>query len=364
MHATLAESIEVLLPHLVPTLVSPDAIPGLKALASHLMPVLRGGFECRLGADTPQVDLQQCLVPNDPELQGLQAAMATAASTAEGAARESWSALQHFVAAWAEPSSRFHHHIPEIWLEFDNDHTATGLPLPAIFFGLPQDVSPATDTYEIAAQSLHMLLGQSGWPAWQDNLAHCFTACPAGVFISHIGVMLSRHAPALRVNVKRLQPSSLVTYLQHIGWPGATCGAKALMQQLLSKADRLTICLDVGQHISPRLGFECIFLPQPQNDWAQNGWALLLDDLVRQGLCIAEKREALLKWPGQTTPVDTDAPWPGHLIADSLLRPTSYFTAFDRRLSHIKISWQPHHSLEAKAYIWFQHYWMSGVSAR
>ncbi|ETX02747.1 MAG: hypothetical protein ETSY1_02490 [Candidatus Entotheonella factor] len=361
MYATLAESLDVLLPNLVPTLVRPEVIPGLKALAGRLVPIVRGGFECRLSAHHPQVDLQQCIVADDRELGLLQSSMAVAASGVEGAECQHWLSLQHFIAAWSEPFSLLHDSIPEIWLEFDNDRTSQGLPLPAVFFALPQDISPAMDTYKIAAQSLNLLLGLSGWREWQTPLSRCFAACPDGGFVSHIGVMLSRRAPALRVNVKRLQPDTLHPYLQHIGWPYETHGVQTLMQQLSTRADRITVCLDVGQTIYPRLGFECIFLHQPPQD---AGWTKLLDDLVHQGLCTSEKRDALLSWPGQTTPVNSLVSWPEHLIVASLLQPSSSFTAFDRRLSHLKVSWQPPHVLEAKAYLWFQHQWISREGAR
>lgn len=361
MHATLADSLDLLLPHLVPTLVRPDAISGLKALAGRLVPILRGGFECRLSANQPQVDVQQCMVPDGHELARLQASIASAASGVEGTARQAWLSLQHFIAAWADPLSLLHDNIPELWLEFDNDPASLGLMLPAVFFALPQEASPATDTYKIAAQSLNLLLGLSGWCEWQNHLSRCFAACPDGVFVSHIGVMLSRSAPALRVNVKRLQPDTLIPYLQYLGWPCETNEVKALMKQLLTWADRITVCLDVGQTLYPRLGFECIFLRQPQDDVH---WAMLLDDLVKQELCTSEKREALLNWPGQTTPVNTPADWPEHLIIDSLLQPSSSFTTFNPCLSHIKVSWRPPHLLEAKGYLWFQHEWISGVGKR
>ncbi len=346
MHATLAESLEILLPSLGSTFIGPSARQRLRALAGHLAPMARGGFECRLSPRASQVDLQQCVVPDDESLMEWQASIATSPG---------WSPLRHFLAAWLKPSSRLHDHISEIWLEFDVNHVATSLPLPAMFFGLPQDVSPAVDTYKIAAQCLDLLLGQS-WYDWQELLYRCFAACPDGVFISHIGVMLSRNAPALRVNVKRLQPHLLAPYLQQIRWQGSIREATALMTQWSAFVDRITVCLDVGQHVYPQIGFECILLNQPQS---HSRWAMFLEALVKQGLCAPDKPSALLDWPGQTTPMNALAPWPSHLIAASLFQPKDVFTSFDRRLSHIKLAWHPERALEAKAYLWFQHQWIS-----
>ena len=356
MHSTLTESLDVLLPNLEPTLVTPDAALGLKALASNLAPILRGGFECRLSENSPQVDLQQCIVGDQRELVLLREFIA---ATSDGGqlVSEGWSQLENFLAEWSYLNP-LHNSIPEIWLEFDINNSSV-LPLPAIFFGLPQEVSPAVETYAIATKSLDLLLGTSGWWEWQKNLFRCFAACPHGVFVSHIGVMLSRNTPALRVNVKRLQPDSLIPYLQQIGWETQTDELQLLMKQLFALVDRITVCLDVGNKIYPQIGLECIFLNQPDTE---SRWGIFLDYLVELRLCEAKKRDALLHWVGLTNPINSSYPWPNNLIADSLLQSRERFTVFERRLSHIKISWRQERPLLAKAYLWFQHQWLSGKS--
>lgn len=376
MQSTLADSLDVLLgagteaPPLK-QLVEPDRVSGLKALAGNLAPILRGGFECRLGANAPQVDLQQCIVREESELALLRELAGrhggrhrhrTAPTPAVdlGSAHLSWSRLNDFLDEWQSSLES----IFEIWLEFDTPSPgspapgppASSLPLPAIFFGLPQEASPAIDSYEIAAESLDLLLGREGWREWQENIYPCFAACSDRVFVSHIGAMLSRNFPALRVNVKRLQPDGLVPYLQELGWQGETQEVEALMAELFALCDRITVCLDVGDKVYPQIGLECIFVEQPQNE---PRWRIFLDYLVERGLCYPKKREALLDWPGQSNPVNSPAPWPRDLIAASLLQPRDRFTIFDRRLSHIKISWRSQQSpLEAKAYLWFEHRWL------
>ncbi|MEB3826589.1 hypothetical protein [Phormidium sp. CCY1219] len=348
----LTESLDVLLPNLMPVLVGSDAVLALKSLAGNLAPILRGGFECRLNANAPQVDLQQCIVREERELALLREFVAAAIANKGISVDSGWGKLQVFLDEWQSSLQG----IPEIWLEFDVKSCSNFLPLPAIFFGLPQEVSPAVSTYPIAQKSLDLLLGKAGWREWQDNLDRCFSACPESVFVSHIGAMLSRNFPALRVNVKRLQPDGLIPYLQAVGWPGETTELEALMKELFALCDRITVCLDVGNKIYPQIGLECIFLKQPPSE---PRWSILLDYLVELGLCERKKGEALLNWPGQTHPMNSQAVWPRKLIAASLLQPRERFTVFDRRLSHIKISWRSPCNLEAKAYLWFEHQWLS-----
>jgi len=337
MHSTLAAYLDVLLPHLGSQIVHPLVVSDVKTLASNLPPILRGGFECRLSANSSQIDLQQCIVQDDIKL--LKEHITSSTNTIR------WSQLLDFLTEWQSSLKE----IPEIWLEFDNN---TAL-IPSVFIGLPQ--SPAHETYQIAVQSLNLLL-QSNWATWQDNLYRCFATCPDGVFVSHIGVMLSRNSPALRVNIKRLQADLLIPYLQQIGWQEETNELEILMQQLSALVDRITVCLDVGQQIYPQIGLECIFIQQPPHE---SRWAVFLDYLVEHNLCEPRKREALLNWPGQSNPVNSMAPWPKQLIAASLLEPKKRFTAFERRLSHIKVVWKPQGHLEAKAYLWFEHKWLS-----
>ncbi len=339
----LVNSLDVLFPNLTPKLVGTDALLDLKALASNLPPILRGGFECRLTANTSQVDLQQCIVQDDIEL--LREHIITSANRVH----PGWLQLSDFLNEWRTSLKS----IPEIWLEFDIN--SSSVPIPAIFVGLPQKISPAYETYEIAVHSLNLLL-PSAWSEWQDNLYRCFAACPNGIFVSHIGVMLSRNTPALRVNIKRLQANSLVPYLQQLGWQQQSNEVETLMRQLCALCERITVCLDVGQHIYPQIGLECIFLQQLPHE---SRWAVFLDYLIECGLCEPQKREALLNWPGQSNPLNSLAPWPEHLISASLLEPKEHFTVFERRLSHIKVVWQPQRQLEAKAYLWFEHRWLS-----
>ena len=125
---------------------------------------------------------------------------------------------------------------------------------------------------------------------------------------------------------------------------------------MLALCDRLTVCLDVGNKIYSQIGLECILLKQPQDE---SRWAIFLNYLLERELCSPEKRDALLNWPSQTNPINAKVPWPRHLIAASLLQPPERFTVFDRRLSHIKVVWRSPGLLEAKAYLWFQHQWLS-----
>jgi ubiquinone/menaquinone biosynthesis C-methylase UbiE len=352
MTSVFAESINLLLPYLTPALVQPPQISALKAMTAQMAPILRGGFECRLGDNAPQVDVQQCVISDADEPSVLRDHVkAFSAPTDIG-----WAPLQSLLNQWADPDSPLQE-VPELWLEYDCPEVTDNLPLPSIFLALPSALSAKSNTYQMATQILDTLLGCSLWSGWQQSLYRCFAACPDGVFVSHIGVMLSRSIQALRINVKRLQPDFLIPYLQQLGWSGDTAAVEMLMTQLAAQVDRITVCLDVGIEINPQIGFECIFQQQPQQE---PRWSMFLDYLLNQGYCTPTKGEALLNWPGTTTP--NHSPWPERLIGASLLQPSNRFTSFDRRLSHIKLVYHPQHPVKAKGYLWFAHQWLQPKS--
>ncbi|MDQ3830786.1 MAG: hypothetical protein M3361_16075, partial [Candidatus Tectomicrobia bacterium] len=60
-----------------------------------------------------------------------------------------------------------------------------------------------------------------------------------------------------------------------------------------------------------------------------------------------------------TAACQSDTGWPVDLIADSLLRGPNELGLMRRAISHIKVTVQTATRVEAKAYLWFNHEWMS-----
>jgi hypothetical protein len=361
MRPTLADSLEVILPNLPPALVSPDMLPHLRELARALAPIPSCGFEVNL-LESTRVDLQQCILASEGEPQRLRSHLDEqwSYSAARGEAVDaSWQHVDNFLAQWCDQSSALHESIADLWLEFDQTHTLGHSLLPVMFFGFRPEREVVLDSsagYEVAQQVLDALLGRPVWLPYQENLQRCFLASRGPAFVSHIGVMPARGLPALRVNVKNLSPDALGAYLEGVAWPGLKDEAVEKMARLYRFVDRLTVCLDVGERVYPQLGFECIVGFQPP---LESRWATFLDYLVDEGWCSAEKRDALLAWPGLTYPNNAGVSWPDHMIHDALLHPADRFTALERRISHIKIVWRPQQQRpEVKAYFGFLHRWL------
>ncbi|MCB2264135.1 MAG: hypothetical protein LGR52_14540 [Candidatus Thiosymbion ectosymbiont of Robbea hypermnestra] len=336
----LAEVLDVLAPNLADPLVETKTLNALYGLVAHLPPISRGGFECRLDPLEPQVDLQLCVEPDAEDITLMGRWLAELAPD-----HPAKSPLLRLLDLWSVdgPSDQ---RFPELWLEFDCGEAETRVP--ALFFALPQNPVYALHTWPLAQAGLDALFGRANWRPWKGNLKRCLAGWPDGVFISHLGAMLSRQGQCVRVNIKRLNDATLPVFLESIGWPGDRATATHWAGVLLRHADRLTLSLDLGERLGVRLGLEAFFVHQPP---AATGWDKLLRALIRRGLCDPAKAEALLVWPGHTTPLNVKTPWPQSWIATSLRQPANRFSTVERCLHHIKVGLSPDRAPEAKGYV-------------
>ncbi|HEX2088034.1 MAG TPA: hypothetical protein VHF89_20270, partial [Solirubrobacteraceae bacterium] len=336
---SLAESLALVRPDLPPELVPAAARDDLDALARGLAPVHRAGFEVRLG-DSPQVDLQQGFAAGDGELARLRAHL-TAVDVDEGVRDR----LGGFLAACEDAGSPLHGAVRDLWLEFDRPPVAAL----SVFAGFHPGRSAA------APDAVGLLAGGAAAARFARALERCLAAVPPGAHLSHVGLMLGRPTPLVRVNVKRLAAEQVGPFLRDAGWPADGGDAEALARRLGRHADGVTLCLDLTERVAPRLGLECHLDRQPP---AEPRWRDLLDELVAAGSCTAAKRDALLAWAGRVVPAAAPAPWPADLVLASLRRPPDHFTCLDRQLSHVKVEWAPGTAPAAKGYFGFVHRWL------
>lgn len=352
---TLADSLQNLLADISSEIATPITISELQQLAKLLSPIPRGGFEIRLDKGNYQVDLQQCISLQNKEPQILAEHINKLALSHQEFNQPVWNHIRNFCKIWSDSNSDLNSAISDIWLEFDIHESNPHLLTPCIFLGINRDSFELSTIFKIIKNALELLYGQSINDDLCSNLYRCFTACTAPTRITHVGVMLSRQIEALRINVSKIPTDEITTYLQEIGYPNSTEEIEAKVDELLDTFDNVRLCFDVGTKISPQIGLECFFNKQSGLD---QRWSLGLDNLVAKGLCTAEKRDGLIAWVGCTTPNNTTKPWASHLIAESLLQPSENLSLLNRSISHIKLTYKPESTLQAKAYIAFAHQWL------
>lgn len=363
MHSTFADSLQLILPYLSRVFGTQDTLDSVREAASWLPAIPHGGFECRLDADTTQLDLQQSIYSRDGEPAILADHLERLVAGTSGSLHPVWRRLQKFCQTWENEQSG----VEEIWLEIDlPDGSPPALPpVPAIFVGLSNNKSIA-DAIEIVKSSLEQIKDARLPERWEQRLNGCLRALPVDSRLSHIGLMISRNCESLRVNLQDMAPDFIVGYLRKCGWEGRSNELETYINDFFAPTARVTLCLDIDEQINPRIGIECFNADPPESN---RPLRFFLARLVDYGLCTPQKRDALLAWPGLITPSDV-VEWPDHLISEAILHPDRQFSALKRKLSHVKLvvdsTKRDHDILSAKAYFGFMHQWVhpDGISNR
>ena len=325
------------------TLAAAEQRELLKDAAGLFPPLLRLGLECRLNGH-PQVDLQLCMRRDEDDLQRLlqwvRAEFADADSEQEK--------ITAFFQKWAYDSSPYHKNITEIFLELDV--LPSGNRVPLLFFALEPNLSAV----EIKAFCLPVLKETLGSDRSFFKLFEIIAdARPEGAFVAYIGMLFSRDIDVLRVNIKKMTISAVVPFLIKIGYQWITPELEQWITFVFSYTDRVTLCLDIGKDVYPKIGFECFWNEQPPRE---TYWSHFLNELQDQNLCLAEKLAAVLTWDSEILPGQITG-WPQHLWIQSLTKPDNEFTILKKKLSHLKLAYTPGKQAELKAYLGYGNLW-------
>jgi hypothetical protein len=118
--------------------------------------------------------------------------------------------------------------------------------------------------------------------------------------------------------------------------------------------ERIDLDLDVGEKIAPKIGLECSLSKQPK---FEPRWSNFLDYLVSNNLCIPEKKEALLSYPGYIREKKYKELFPKNLLNISQMLGGQYERVFFYGLYHIKLVYRLESKApwEAKAYLYATH---------
>jgi hypothetical protein len=342
---SLADVIPLLTPKLAPALLEDGRDARLERMAAALAPLYQGGFEVRLATDSSEVDLHQYVLAGDGQPSELLSHLQGDPSPNSGT-----QGLVRLCRAWCAAESPLA--ITELWLECDDGPTGTAL-RPSVFVGLTPGAQAGDNERTARTAVQHVMTDEQIAACWTD-VRRRFTACAEPAWVSHIGAMVGRTPPALRMNVKRLPRDGIVPYLEETGWHGPRAELSRVVEWLAASVDTITVCGDVPA--GSTVGFECSFAEQPR---FEPRWAALLDDLVDREVCAPGKRDALLAWHEVIAPPNSAAPWPDPLIVAALQSPADAFGAIDCRVSHVKVIYEPGRPLRAKGYLSFTHGWLA-----
>ncbi|ODH02072.1 hypothetical protein A4S05_02715 [Nostoc sp. KVJ20] len=359
---TLENYLQVVVPHLSPELVSPEALSHIQPIARIFPPSSEGLFECRLGADNSKVDFSVLATNFDGSHHNFGGINSVMNFPDIIFTNPIWRRIQDFCSVCCQPKSLLSKSAENIWLEFDLDEQPEELPIPSLFLGLKefQLKKHTTETSKISDEQLQtittvlqILFEHDISPLIEKNLGICVNSLPSGSQVLYVGAMFSRQLDAVRVNLGGIRVEMLEDYLAQIGWIYSVKPLKKIIKLLAKFSDAIILNLDIGTSIFPKIGLECLL--ENKSSRLEPKWQLLLDFLVEQGLCIPEKRDAVLNWSGCSHEKSYPELWSKELSKVSSFLGSKWYSICFRNLNHIKIIYHPDGNLEAKGYLAFGH---------
>jgi hypothetical protein len=238
-----------------------------------------------------------------------------------------WRQVRNFCQDWLEPQSEIWESIMYLWVELDMPQQQR-VPSPVIFLGIPKnrctDVNWILPVFEVLNYPVsHRFL---------DILQRSFRFAASATKGFEIALMFSRKTDMARFVFHGVNQeiSALLTDLGIV----EVSALNKIMTDLLALEAHVTVDIDAGDSVGPKIGLECQFSGNVRQD--QPRWNRALDYLVSLGCCTSIKRDALLRWPGGTNEK-----------LKHLLLPVQAI----RKINNYKIVWQQDAPIQAKAYL-------------
>lgn len=297
------------------------------------------GFEVPLTGEARGADLGAAAEPVGGDL----AALAGRVLPPAEAAHPAWRAV-HRLAAACRPGGSLAGRVGTLCLELDVRGPTPRLP--SLFFAPVawhrrnrQDHATA---YADTVAALEVVAAAPPDCVASGLLERAFRSLPPAGSVFQLGVMTPRGDRRVRLCAALHNPGTFLAYLDAVGHPGDRDAIERMVRWLRRLTDRLRYGLDLGGAAAgPGLGIECYI----HGADAPARWRALLDAFVRVGMATAERRDALLAFPG-TRRLGTVPLFGG--AGDRVER---------RRIHHVKVSLRPDEPAAAKAYLAFETRW-------
>ena len=265
-----------------------------------------------------------------------------------------WQQIAAFSEAWNGKDLRIKEQVKCFWLEFDMPQTDPAVLIPSVFFG-PEKISQDT-LQDVKTQfswlinsALPLLRGRQLSKQVKQQILRCIQKIPPGASLFQVGTMLSRSTQDVRLYINKIHPQEIIPYLHALGWSEEDDKYQRLVEEIQTKAERYVLSFDVtADGIGPRIGLECSFEESRYHE--ETRWKELFDYLVEKEMCLPEKRDVLLQYPGVEDHDDFSGAVMKPIASVSQHLDEISSGSLVRYISHIKIVNVPGQPLESKAY--------------
>ncbi len=340
----------------VSSLISPEKFKDILSVAKNFPGNLTSflGFEIHLGDSRPRADWAFAVSGAGDDRIVFENVLKQGNLPASFTQQPEWKQIALFSEAWTRKDSTLKNKVKCFWLEFDMPETKSDVSVPSVFFGpekISEDASQdlMTQYAWLVNDALPLLRGQPVSKGVKRQILNCIEKIPQGASLFQVGTMLSRSTNDVRLYINKIHPRSIISYLNALGWSDEENNFRTLIADLERRADRFVLSYDVTTNgIGPRIGLECSFEENRYHE--ETRWEDLFDYLVKKRMCLPQKRDALLQYPGVEHPDDFSGGIMKPFISISQHLEDIFSGSLVRYISHVKVVYRPGQLLEAKAY--------------
>jgi len=340
----------------VSSLISPEKFKDILSVAKIFPGNLTSflGFEIHLGDSRPRADWAFAVSGAGDDRIVFENVLKQGNLPASFTQQPEWKQIALFSEAWTQKDSTLKNKVKCFWLEFDMPETKSDVSVPSVFFGPEKRSEDAsqdlmTQYAWLVNDALPLLRGQPVSKGVKRQILNCIEKIPQGASLFQVGTMLSRSSNDVRLYINKIHPRSIIPYLNALGWSDEENNFRTLIADLERRADRFVLSYDVtSDGIGPRIGLECSFEENRYHE--ETRWEDLFDYLVKKRMCLPQKRDALLQYPGVEHPDDFSGGIMKPFISISQHLEDIFSGSLVRYISHVKVVYMPGRLLEAKAY--------------
>jgi len=264
-----------------------------------------------------------------------------------------WQNTCKFVLEWANQDSILYQKVLGMWFEFDMVENSSQTPIPCIFLHtIPLRITAEEDKEKInwlTKRALPLITGKKIPEKIEQNLFQAIQQLPKNALVMDAGVMLSRLSSGVRLIIAKIHPNQIIPYLTTIGWSEENEQLPFLLKDLEQQVSRIVLHITITESgIDKKIGLECSFAPDKYH--LETRWQSFFNYLVKKGLCLPEKKDALLQFIGVEQD-DTTRDFNTTIFKPTVkIENNEFSSALVRYISHIKLVYESNHVLYAKVY--------------
>lgn len=336
-------------------LISAQNFTEMKKLASHFSRGVTSffGFESRLNSSDARADYLFAVSSQKGEREALANLIRSGELPEEFMNKPEWQNACKFVLEWVNPDSILYNNILGLWFEFDMMENSSETPVPCIFLHTtPLRIDTLEDMKKftwLTDTALPLLTGHHVSEKIERQLLQAVQQLPEGAVLMDAGVMLSRSTSGVRLIIARICPTKIIPYLTVLGWSDDNKEVSTLLKELEQQVTRLVLHINITETgVDSKIGLECSFSPDLYH--LETRWPAFFDYLVKKRVCLPEKKEAAITFPGVE---QEDPSYDFNLTsykASARISDSDFSSALVRYISHIKLIYKANSPLEAKVY--------------